>query len=122
HVGGGEDGAVDLGVGHTVDDHGQAVLLDGGGTQQVIQVLAGDLGGVLLLQHIIVDIGADFLAVVLPVVGGTAEHVGAVPELQVAAVQLLAQLDVVLIVLGDVGGAHIDGVVLAVGAGAGGVL
>src|SRR5699024_6308014 len=70
HVGGGEHSAVDLGVGHTVDDHVQGVVPDGAGAQQVIQILAGDLGGVLLTDQLILHVGADFLAVILPGAGG----------------------------------------------------
>ena len=53
----------------------------------------------------------------------TAEHVSLiVSQLQVAVVQLLTQLDVVLVVTSNVSLASVDAVVLLVGVGAGGVL
>ena len=55
--------------GHTVDGDVKAVVLDGVGAQQVIQVLAGDLSGPLLVQQLLLHVGADGLAVILPVAG-----------------------------------------------------
>ena len=107
---------------HAVDDHGQVIGVHGVAGQQVVQHIAGHLDGVLLEHLRIVHVGADLSGLVLPGVSGTAEHVGGSGQLQVAVVQLLAQLDIVLIVLADVGGAHIDAVVLLVGVGDSGVL
>src|SRR5699024_12062642 len=48
----------------------------------------------LLAEQLGLGIGADLAAFILPVAGGTAKHViGVVPKLQVAHIQLLAQLN-----------------------------
>ena len=100
----------------------EAILLDGVGGQQVVQLLAGNGSGVLLNHLSPVNIGADLLALVAPGVSRTVEHVGAVSLAQLTLVQLLAQLDVVLALVGDVGLAAHQSVVLLIGAGLGGVL
>ena len=80
-----------------------------------MQGAAGDLHSVLLAQQLFLDIGADGLGVILPVAGGALKVVGGVGELQLAVVQLLAQLHDG----GVVGGAHGGGAHIADGGGKG---
>ena len=78
-----------------------------------IDIAALDLGGVGSGQQISVDIVADVLLVIGPVVGGTAEVVGIVGADQLLEV-LLAELDIaVLLDLAVVQGALVPGQVLA---------
>ena len=60
---------------------------------QVVQILTGDLGGVLLYHQLGVHISADVGLAILPVGGGTAEHIPDVVLLQVGEV-LLGELQV----------------------------
>ena len=62
-------------------DHAEGVLVDDGFVQQVIQVLTGNLADLLELQQLVLDVGADLLAVVLPLTGRALEVIGNVVEL-----------------------------------------
>ena len=69
------------GLGHAVQGHAEGVLVDDGFVQQVIQVLTGNLADLLELQQLVLDVGADLLAVVLPLTGRALEVIGNVVEL-----------------------------------------
>ena len=81
----------------------QGVVINGGLAQQVVQVLAGDLGGVLGHHLVEVHIGADLGLLPGPGVGRTAEVVGGVLQSQVGLI-LLSELNrpAVLHVVGGV--------------------
>ena len=71
----------------------ELVVVESGLADGVVQLLAGDGGGVLGNHQILLSIGADLVAAEAPGAGRTAEHIGGVVvQLQVAHVQLLAQL------------------------------
>ena len=88
--------AQDLALGLTVDGDGEIVVLNRGLAQLVVQILAGNLSGVLHNQLVVVHIGADLVALPGPGVGRTAEDVDGAIQLQVGLIPL-SKLDSVVV-------------------------